>query len=91
MSHIQFLVTLTEDGNVQVHRTKGTPDVDAEFMQITVVPDSSLDLHCKVGNFAAMTELARLVRIELRDDTVPKFASPEEADAWMEARRETLV
>lgn len=92
---IQILLTVTDDGNLQVHKVAHEVEkvqVDLlGFSQVTMPPGTDLDLHCRVENFASLQALHRLIRIDYSDDTVPQFNSVEEADAWLEARQHADV
>lgn len=89
MSVVQFLVTMLEDGRAVVAKVAAAhvtaDNLDPTFDPPVMEPTEWMDLHVKVGKHA------RLLRVELADDTIPKFDSVEEAERWMAERSQLRV
>lgn len=90
---IQFLVTLLDSHAgvpavlvQKVEASAGQYTFSADFQTVQMDHADGLDLHLEGSNGRRT-----LVRIAVDDDTIPTFASTEEAEAWMEQRSRQVI
>lgn len=92
MSSISFVLTIEDSGYVTLDKCEeGWLDYkrDESFTKANMSVGDAIDLHTKTGE--DVNPASRLVRLTVEDDTIPKFASMDEADEWLEGRKSFQV
>lgn len=93
---ITFMVTVDDLGDVTVRQMSGLAQsnpgqnpsellnrlADPDFPRADMKVGDRIDLHVKVDD-----RTRRMLAVSVIDDSIPQFASIEEAEKWMESRQ----